>query len=286
MNPNQNKTFVGILVHSWLILAVALLLAACGNPRREAPPEDPPAKPAPEEPAKPAPVKDALLAVRYAVGQKFRTTRTLSVSEQTESGTVSTQADEITITEVKEVDGNGRLIAAIRSYDRSRQRFARGATPEETTGAIEGAVLELRRKDAASPVSATVIKGNPDLAGPKFLLDGFDAALLPAATVAEADNWSLQGAELLGLNAIIEALGFKIEKNRLDCRVMALSEKTAAISLDWRLTGSFNQQPAVLEFTGTLEFDRVSGLIARFNLGGGRQGGGKSVEINVVRAAE
>lgn len=264
------------------------LLAACGNPRRDAPPEDPPpvnqpTKPAPE-PVKPPPVaRSAVLAAQYKAGQKFRTTRSLRVTEQTESGTVSTKADEITLTEVKEVDDNGRLIVAVRSCERSRQSFTRGASPEEITGALEGAVLELRRADATSPVTAKVIKGDAALAGPKFLLDGFDAALLPAGPVAEADNWSLQGTEVAGLNALIEGLGFKIEKNRLDCRLAALSDTTAAITLDWRLTGSFGQVPAVLEFNGTLEFDRKIGLVKRFTLSGGRQGGGKSVEITVKR---
>ena len=285
MNANQNKTFVNIRVHSWLIIT-ALVLAACGNPRRDAPldtPPDPPPVNKPAPPEKQPVAAGVVLEASYKVGQRFRTTRTLRVNELTNDGTINTTADEISVTEVKTVDPRGQLIRVVRSYERSRQSLARAHTPEEITGALEGAVLELVRENATAPVTATLVKGDNGLTGLKFLIDGFDAALLPAGDVEEGAAWSIAGKDIAGLNAIVEALKFRIEKNRLDCRLVALSTKTAAISIDWRLTGSFNNVPAVLEFTGDIEFDREANLVRKFTLTGGRQGGGKSVDITVTR---
>lgn len=262
-----------------VVVSMALFLAACGNPRRGAP-----LAPSNNQPGPVPTPSTAVLATRYSVGQRFRTTRTLAVREQTDSGFIVTQAEEVALTEVKLVDAQGRLLAIIRNGERSRTSHGPEGAAQEATGALEGSVLELRRADAVSPVSVSVHKGEASLANGKFLLDGFDTALLPAGAVAEGEVWNLEGLELAGLNAIIEALGLKIENNRLSCRVTALGDATAAVSLYWRLSGMLRQQPTVMEFSGALELDRRSGLIRRFNLTGGRQGGGKSVEITVTRA--
>lgn len=274
----------------FVLSALAALLAACGNPRKD--PEPQPADGSiTREPV--APKLTAKLAPRCKQGQIFRVDRTLKVREQTANDIVVLEGLESSLSEVVSADEQGRALVLKRKIEKSLTRLgSEGGRIDETKNPLHGCTLELRR-DAQGTASATVIEGSADIGKQKFLIDGFDAALLPLGEIREGDRWSVPADELDkpgGLNAMIAAQGFKIEKNELQVRVSELTEKRATLELDWQIIGSFGQAPAVMAFSGSLDFDREKELISRLSLDGGRTGpGGKftrQITISVTRKRE
>lgn len=265
---------------SFLILSFALaLIAACGNPRAaggadtgSAPPENTPR-------ARPA----FTLRPLNKLGDQFRTTRKLHVEELTETERYQTESEETTLTEVLRVDDAGRLLAVRRSWEASYTRLTHGyGKGEEARGALDGSVLELTQK--AGGVDVKRIAGEADIRGANFLIEGFDTGLLPLDPVRQGDYWQLEGNRLGGLNAFIEAMQFKIEKNKLTCQLSEVTPDQAVISLEWRISGELQDAAAVLVFNGELLFDRRAGMISSFSLKGGREGrGGTQIEISIIR---
>lgn len=262
-----------------LALLLAVVLAACGNPQRDGSN----AGPAPNQPRQPVPVEKVLLQPAYAVDARFRTTRTLRVEELTASERYLTEGIEVTLTRVLSVDERGRLLGVERTWETSSTRFVRGfGNPEERAGELQGCTLELRRRQ--NGVEATVIAGEVSIRGQAFLMDGFEFALLPANPVAEGERWTLDAPELAGLNRFIEATGFKIEKNSLTCVLSKVTPETAEVALDWQLSGQRGGATAVLQFAGSLVFNRKQKLVSALSLKGGRAGGaGEQIEINLKR---
>lgn len=265
---------------SFLILNFALaLLAACGNPRAggsadtgAAPPDNTPR-------ARPS----VTLRPQNKAGDLFRTTRKLRVEELTETERYLTESEETTLTEVLRVDDAGRLLSVRRSWESSFTRLTHGyGKGEEARGALDGSVLELTQK--AGGVEARRIAGEADVRGANFLIEGFDTGLLPLDPVREGDYWQLEGNRLGGLNAFIEAMRFKIEKNKLTCQLSRVTPTEAEISLEWRISGELQDAAAVLVFSGELRFDRQAGMISSFSLKGGREGrDGTQIEISIDR---
>jgi hypothetical protein len=254
---------------------LTLVLAACANPTTQPRTNSP-------EPQPQGPVQRPEIELRpsYQPGQRFRTTRILRVEELTESERYYTEAEEVTLTEVQRVDDAGRLLAVRRAWETSATRLAKGyGRGELARGDLEGCTLELTQK--ATGVQARVVSGNPNVAGASFIIEGFDAAVLPLDPVREGDIWELEGTRLMGLSRFIEAMEFKIEKNKLVCRLIEVSPGVATISLDWRISGELRNVAAVLEFKGELLFDRKAGLIAQFKLSGGREGRGAKQQIDI-----
>ena len=269
-----------------LNFALAALCAACGNPRKD------PQSPSPESAPREAPQPPARLAVRARQGQVIRVERTLKVREQTKSDIVVLEAVETTLNENTLVDELGRALVVTRKYEQSLTRLgSEGARIDETRNPLHGVTLELRR-DAAGMATATVIDGKADVGKQKFLIDGFDAALLPQGEVREGDRWQVDAHDLAregGLNSMIAAQGFTVEKNELSVRISELTPKRATLELDWHLTGSFDKTPAVLAFSGSLDFDREHEMITRFKLDGGRQadkGFTRQITISVQRSRQ
>jgi hypothetical protein len=125
-----------------------------------------------------------------------------------------------------------------------------------------------------------------DIGRQQLLIEGFDTGLLPAGTVKRNQVWELAGEQLSGLNRLIEAMGFTLEKNRLICAVAEITADSIEISLDWRVTAEYNKRPAVLRFTGKLVYSRKDRLIRDLDLSGGRLGDAgpaSEVEIRVRR---
>jgi hypothetical protein len=265
---------------SFFILNFALaLLAACGNPRAggsadtgAAPPENTPR-------ARPA----VTLRPLNKAGDQFRTTRRLHVEELTETERYLTESEETTLTEVLRVDDSGRLLSVRRSWEASFTRLTHGyGKGEEARGALDGSVLELTQK--AGGVDVKRIAGEADIRGANFLIEGFDTGLLPLDPVREGDYWQLEGSRLGGLNVFIEAMQFKIEKNKLTCQLANVTPEQAEISLEWRISGELQGAAAVLVFRGELLFDRKVGMISSFHLKGGRDGrDGTQIEISISR---
>lgn len=269
----------------YVALAAALLCAACTNPRKDPPPQ-PDSRPVDQ------PAARAKLALRARQGQVVRIERTLKVREQTQNDVLVLEALETSLNEATLVDELGRALVVKRQYEQSLTRLgSEGGRIDETKNPLHGITLELRR-DAGGLATATVIDGEPpagvDVTKQKFLIDGFDAALLPVGEVKEGDRWQVSADELAregGLNSLLT--GFKVEKNELTVRVSELTAKRATLELDWRLTGSFDKTPAVMAFSGSLEFDRERALIARFTLSGGRQaekGFARQISIAIARS--
>ena len=252
-----------------LNFALAALCAGCTNPRKDPPPQ-------PEQQPAEKPVERAKLSLRARQGQTVRVERTLKVREQTQNDVLVLEALEISLNEATLVDELGRALLVRRRYEQSLTRLgSEGGRIDETKNPLHGITLELRR-DAGGLATATVVDGTPpagtDVTKQKFLIDGFDAALLPSGEVKENDRWQVPPDELAregGLNSLLS--GFKVDKNDLTVRVSELTPKRATLELDWNLTGSFDKTPAVMAFSGSLEFDREHALIARFTLNGGRQ---------------
>ena len=140
----------------------------------------------------------------------------------------------------------------------------------------------------ASSVDVKLVVGNASVRGANFLIEGFDTGLLPLDPVRESDFWVLEGSRLSGLNRIIEAMQYVIDKNKLTCQLSELTPALARISLDWRISGEFQGAISVLEFTGELVFDRKHKLISHFELKGGRQSersAAQQIEISIARRA-
>ncbi len=267
-----------------LNFALAALSAACTNPRKDPPPQ-PDNKPAE------APVARAKLALRAKQGQVVRVERTLKVRERTANDVLVLEALETSLNEATLVDELGRALVVRRRIEQSLTRLgSEGGRIDETKNPLHGITLELRR-DAGGLATATVVDGTPpagtDVSKQKFLIDGFDAALLPSGEVKENDRWQVPPDELAregGLNSLLS--GFKVEKNDLTVRVSELTPKRATLELDWNLTGSFDKTPTVMAFSGSLEFDRDQAMVTRFVLNGGRQaekGFSRQISITVTR---
>ncbi|CAG0963811.1 hypothetical protein PLCT2_00914 [Planctomycetaceae bacterium] len=270
-----------------LNFALAALCAACTNPRKDPPPQ-PDNKPAEK------PVERTKLSLRAKQGQIIRVERTLKVREQTQNDVLVLEALETALNEATLVDELGRALVVKRRIEQSLTRLgSEGGRIDETKNPLHGITLELRR-DAGGLASATVVEGTlpagTDVSKQKFLIDGFDAALLPNGEVKENDRWRVPPDELSregGLNSLLS--GFKVEKNELSVRVSELTPRRATLELDWNLTGSFDKVPAVMEFSGSLEFDRDLAVITRFTLNGGRQaekGFARQISITVTRSKE
>jgi hypothetical protein len=279
---SQQRAVSLVLTFAFCVLSFAFP-TACGNPRKDPPPANI------EKPME-APVPAARLAIRAKQGQTIRVERTLKVREQTKNDIVVLEAIETTQNTNTLVDELGRALIVTRKYEQSLTRLgSEGGRIDETKNPLHGITLELRR-DAGGMATATVVDGKADVGNQKFLIDGFDAALLPQGEVREGDRWQVDNYDLAregGLNSMIAAQGFKVEKNDLSVRVSELTTKRATLELDWRLTGSFDKTPAVLAFTGSLDFDREQELITRFKLDGGRQaekGFTRQITITVIRS--
>jgi hypothetical protein len=278
-----------------MALAALLALAGCTNPRANRDPGPDPERnapagnePAPDRPGAPrSEPPRALLETAYSEGQRFRTTRTFEARETTKDDVLLTDALEVTLTEVLETDERGRLLRVRRSFERSENRFGSELRPREVVrGSLEGVTLELARVSGAQGprVEARVVAGEASL-GQKFVLEGFDAALLPVGETARGARWVVTSEELEGLKNFIRATGFVIEKSTLACVLSELGEAQARIVVDWSLTGSFDQRPAVMDFRGALVFDRALKLVREFTLEGGRQGLEKpQIRMTVRRA--
>lgn len=221
----------------------------------------------------------------HETGDKYRTTRTLRVEEATQTERFVTETEEVTLTEVLQVDDSGRLMAVRRAWELSATRLTKGfGEGELASGDLDGCTLELRQR--AGGVDASVLVGDADVRGRTFLIEGFDVGLLPLDAVRENDYWELRGSRLDGLNRFVTAMGFEIEKNGLTCQLARVTDELAVIDVDWRITGRFGETPAVLEFRGELQFDRENRIISRFEITGGRQsdrGSGQQVEIRIIR---
>jgi hypothetical protein len=269
---------VPLVVGCWLLV---IAVSACGNPR-----VNPTANNTPSN-TEPTPTEPAAISLRPVskVGDRFRTSRVLRVEETTGSERYLTESEEVTLTEVLRVDDSGRMMAVRRAWEASITRFTRGyAKPEEGRGELDGCTLELTQK--AGRVIAKLIAGDISLRGANFLIEGFDSGLLPLDPVRENDFWVLEGSHLSGLNSIIEAMEFEIEKNALTCQVIEITPESAALSLDWRISGELRGTAAVLEFGGELTFSRKDNMITAFSLKGGRQAdrrSGQQVEITITR---
>lgn len=263
------------------LLLACTLLAACSNPRAYPPANTPPANNTPD-PARET--QSVRLRVGYNPGDTFRTTRTLSVSEKTDTDDYYTTSEEITLTSVLRVDESGRMLAVRRAWELSASTLTvnRG-TPQQVKGELDGCTLELTQR--SSGVEARVLVGNVDPGRQQFVIEGFDAGLLPADPVRRGDTWTLEGEQLAGLNRLIEALEFKVQTNRLTCAVASIDPDAAFLSLDWRVTAEYAGRPAVLRFSGELRYDRNQRLISDFTLAGGRLGDSttQQVEITVKR---
>ncbi|MCB9931921.1 MAG: hypothetical protein H6841_00705 [Planctomycetes bacterium] len=261
------------------LLSLSLLLctlAACGNPRTGG------GTSADGGETAPAPRPAITLRPASRSGDQFRTTRKLRVEELTETERYLTESEETTLTEVLRVDDAGRLLSVRRSWEASVTRLTRGyGKGEEARGALDGSVLELTQK--AGGVEVKRIAGEADIRGANFLIEGFDTGLLPLDPVREGDYWQLEGSRLSGLNVFIEAMQFKIEKNKLTCQLAEVTPAQAAISLEWRISGELDGAAAVLLFSGELLFDRKAGMIGSFRLKGGRESGGTQIEISISR---
>jgi hypothetical protein len=266
-----------------LVIAVSVLLAACTNPRANLPAANEPAAEAPRGPE--AERQTVRMSVSHSVGARYRTSRTLRVEELTADGSVVVESEEVTLTTVLRVDESGRALAVRRSWEASGSSLSRDGRPaERAAGELDGVTLELTQR--ASGVEARVIVGDVSVGRQQFVLEGFDSALLPADAVQRGQSWTLEGEQLAGLNRLIEALGFRLERNRLSCNVAAISDESVDVALDWRVTARRAGQPAVLRFTGTLRYDRGQRLITSFALNGGRlgdEGVSSEVEIRIRR---
>ena len=268
-----------------LFVPLCLLLAACGNPRA-----NPQANNTPPDNSGPdgtGPNERPAIKLRpgSAAGDRFRTTRTLRVEENTETERYLTESEEVTLTEVLRVDDAGRLMGVRRNWERSATKITRGyGKPEEAKGDLDGCILELTQR--ANSVDAKLIAGDASIRGANFLIEGFDTGLLPLDPVRESDYWVLEGSRLAGLSRFIEAMQFKIEKNKLTCQLVEATPAAARISLDWRLSGELRKAAAVMRFKGELVFDRKHGLISSFQLKGGPEGSdAQKIEIVVERRA-
>jgi hypothetical protein len=261
--------------------AATLVLAACGNPR-----VNPPANNTPSN-DEVTPTERLTVSLRPVgkVGDRFRTSRILRVEETTDSERYLTESEEVTLTEVLRVDDSGRMMAVRRAWEASVTRFTKGfGKPDEVRGELDGCTLELTQK--AGRVDAKLVAGYVSLRGANFLIEGFDSGLLPLDPVRENEFWVLEGSHLSGLNGIIEAMEFEIEKNALTCQVLEIMPDAAVLSLDWRISGELRGTAAVLEFSGELTFNRKDNMITAFSLKGGRQADRRSnqqVEITITR---
>ncbi|MBX3459010.1 MAG: hypothetical protein KF696_03460 [Planctomycetes bacterium] len=263
------------------LLLACVLVAACSNPRA-----NPPANNAPDQ-RQPDPDREAQtvrLRVSYNPGDRFRTTRTLTVAEKTDVDDYYTTSEELTLTTVLRVDESGRMLAVQRAWELSASTLSvnRG-TPQQVKGELDGCTLELTQR--SSGVDARVLVGNVDVGRQQFVIEGFDAGLLPADPVRRGDTWTLEDNQLSGLNRLIEALEFKVQTNRLICAVAKIETDAVFVSLDWRVTAEYAGKPAVLRFGGELRYDRALRLVSDFKLSGGRLGDStnQQVEISVKR---
>ncbi|MCA8937260.1 MAG: hypothetical protein KDB68_13760 [Planctomycetes bacterium] len=264
--------------------SLALLVAACGNPRANPQPNDaPPANSSSKGPREPR--ASVTLRPASAQGDRFRTTRTLRVEETTETERYITVSEEVTLTNVLRVDDAGRMLGVRRTWESSVTRLIRGyGQGEEARGELDGCTLDLTQR--ANGVDAKVVSGDASIRGANFLIEGFDTGLLPLDAVRVSDYWVLEGSRISGLNRFIEAMQFEIDKNKLTCQLTDVDATTARISLDWRISGEFRGTLAVLEFTGELIFDRSARLITSFILKGGRQverDEAQQIEISIKR---
>lgn len=275
-----------------LVVSLAGLVAACGNPRINdagpavnAPGNQPDNRPAGNQPAGPVAAPAISLQPVYAADTRFRTTRTLRVEELTATERYLTESTEVTLTRVLSVDERGRLLAVRRDYELSNTRLTKGfGQGEAAPGILQGAILELRRRQGA--VQVEVLAGDSALARQNFLMDGFELALLPLDDVRQGDRWVLDAGALAALNKFIEAVGYKIEKNKLTCVLARVTDDIAEISLDWQITGEFSGKPAVLGFEGSLVFDRRQKLVRELAITGGRPTGDgvrQQIEIGLKR---
>lgn len=278
---NLRRAGVGIIT-----AAVVLGLGSCTNPRTEQPPGKAAEGNSPRDGA-PEARPSVSLRPSSSVGDQFRTTRTLRVEEATETERYLTESEEVTLTKVLRVDDSGRLLGVRRTWESSLTRLTHGfGKGEEARGELDGCTLELTQR--ASSVDVKLVVGNASVRGANFLIEGFDTGLLPLDPVRESDFWVLEGSRLSGLNRIIEAMQYVIDKNKLTCQLYELTPALARISLDWRISGEFQGAMSVLEFTGELVFDRIHKLISHFELKGGRQSernAAQQIEISIARRA-
>jgi hypothetical protein len=285
--PSRFRVFAAsFLLAFWRFggLALALAVAACSNPRTNAPQSN---EPPPTNTARGGGVEDetARMPVSHAVGSRFRTTRTLRVAERTEQDELVIASEEVTLTTVLRVDESGRMLAVRRSWESSSTSLSRNGRPaEQARGDLNGCTLELTQR--ASGAEARVIVGEVDLGRQQLLIEGFDTALLPVGAIKRSQVWEIEGAQVSELNRLIEAMGFKVERNRLICAAASITENAVEISLDWRVTAEYNKRPAVLRFAGALVYDRKARLVRHVTLSGGRlgdDGPSNEVEIRVKR---
>ena len=265
-------------------------LSACGNPRTGDRAGGGPDDAGTNAESAPTPRLRIELRPGSKAGDRFRTTRTLRVEELTETERYLTESEETTLTEVLRADDAGRLMSVRRTWESSVTRLTHGYGSGETaTGDLDGCTLELTQR--ANSVEAVLISGNANVRGANFLVEGFDTGLLPFDPVRKGDYWQLEGNRLGGLNRFIEAMQFKIDKNKLTCQLNEVTPAKAVMSLDWRISGELGGVAAVLEFKGELVFDREAAIITDFNLNGGREGYGREdsarakqqIEITIKR---
>ena len=280
-NPRLGRSAYLLLM---TVGSLALLVAACGNPRANPQANDaPPANSSSRGTSEPRAA--VTLRPASAQGDRFRTTRTLRVEETTETERYITVSEEVTLTNVLRVDDAGRMLGVRRTWESSVTRLIRGyGQGEEARGELDGCTLDLTQR--ANGVDAKVVSGDASIRGANFLIEGFDTGLLPLDAVRVSDYWVLEGSRISGLNRFIEAMQFEIDKNKLTCQLTDVDATTARISLDWRISGEFRGTLAVLEFTGELIFDRSARLITSFILKGGRQverDEAQQIEISIKR---
>ena len=261
----------------WLAALALLTLTACSNTRPGTG-----APPANGTRCNPPPSELVLLRPVYRPGMRFRTVRTLRVTEKTELDPISTESVEITLTQVLRVDESGRMLAVRKTWESSVTRFRRGfGETREARGSLDGCALELTQ--LVGGVEARVVAGDVDLGARKFVLEGFDAALLPVQEVKPGARWTIEKRRLSGLNRILQTMQFEVEKNRLLCKFIDLRDGIATIVLDWRLSGEIHKRAAVLHFTGEIKFDTAAKLVTRLSLQGGRDNQSRQIRIEVSR---
>ncbi len=286
MTNRQRPYAIRLSLTGWRIVLAACvaLVAGCSNPRAPQPANNE-APPANAERGGQGEVESVRLITPHKVGQRYRTTRTLRVEEKTESDHLVITSEEVTLTQVLRVDETGRPLAVKRGWEAgSTTVVANGGTPDRKQGELDGCTLELTQQ--ASGVDVRVLVGEVDVGRQQFVIEGFDAALLPLDPVKRAQTWKLEGTRLSGLNALIEAMGFKLQRNALTCAVSAITADTVEVGLDWRITAEQAGRPAVLRFTGSFTYNRNERLVTNVTLKGGRladSGVSNAVEINIRR---
>lgn len=260
-------------------LLLALLLTACGNPRKDGNINQ----------IITAPVKENTEAVRFTpkfeVNGNYRTVRTLRVEEFTATERFVTSSIDETLTVIEAVDESGRPLVVKRTWEVSQTTFVKGyGRGESSSGQLDGVTLRLRQRPEKTEVE--VLAGDLDVRGRQLFIEGLDTGLLPLDPIRQGDHWQLGSSRLRAFERFLGKFDFKINSNIVDCALVELDASRAIIDVTWRISGMMAGQTAVLEFKGKLVHSREHNLNTSFVLKGGRtgeQGDNSIIEINIQR---